>query len=421
VSRRTGIGSSRVDAARHAAFGAGLAALLALAPAFAAPVFAQANRDSMEAARQAERQAERDRQLEADKRRELEEIERQARQNREQAGKLQQQEKTEIGKLRRTERSLNSTRKRLGELQNRSRRLDQQLESTKIDLERAEISLASQRAKLARRLRNMYKQGAARELEWLLSTSTIPQVLARWDFLVMVAEQDRLLLDAVAVRKEDVVAAKQKLEVNLTEVQKNENRTAEQRRRLAGLQHERSQTVSRIKTQRQAYEAAAAELEKTARDIKRLLADLEARRKRGTKPYTGDFAKGKGELDWPVRGAVVGTFGPEKHPKWGTTTINNGIDIEAAIGTPVRAVAKARVDYTSEDYGTYGQMIILNHGDGYYTLYGHLSEISVSVGQEVAGGTTIGRVGDTGSLKGAVLHFEVREGGSALDPRGWLR
>lgn len=385
------------------------------------PLGAQVNRDSIEAVRQAERQAERDRQLEEQKRRELAEIERQARENREQAGKLQKQERTEITRLRRTERSLNDTRTRLRRLQSRGKQLDKQLESTRLDLERAEISLASQRAKLARRLRNMYKQGAARELEYLLSTSTIPQLLARWDFLVMVAEQDRLLLERVAARKEDVQSAKQKLEVNLDEVQKNENRTAAQRSRLTSLQKERSQTVSRIKTQREAYEAAAAELEKTARDIKRLLAELEARRKRGGVPYTGDFARGKGQLDWPVRGAVVGSFGPEKHPKWGTTTVNNGIDIQAAIGTPVRAVAKARVDYTSEDYGTYGQMIILNHGDGYYTLYGHLSEISVVVGQEVQAGATIGLVGDTGSLKGPVLHFEVREGGSALDPRGWLR
>lgn len=394
-----------------------VAALALAALAGAAPGGAQVNRDSIEAVRQAER----DRELEAQKRRELAEIERRARENREQAGKLQQQEKTEIGRLRRTERSLNDARKRLRNLQSRSRQLDKQLESTRVDLERAEISLASQRAKLGRRLRNMYKQGAARELEYLLSTSTIPQLLARWDFLVMVAEQDRLLLEAVTARKEDVQAAKQKLEVNLSEVQKNENRTARQRSQLTNLQKERSQTVSRIKTQRQAFEAAAAELEKTARDIKRLLAELEARRKRGGVPYTGDFAKGKGQLDWPVRGAVIGSFGPEKHPKWGTTTVNNGIDIQAAIGTPVRAVGKARVDYTSEDYGTYGQMIILNHGDGYYTLYGHLSEISVAVGQEVQAGATIGLVGDTGSLKGPVLHFEVREGGSALDPRGWLR
>ena len=102
-------------------------------------------------------------------------------------------------------------------------------------------------------------------------------------------------------------------------------------------------------------------------------------------------------------------------------TPNNGVDIEAVVGTPVRAVARARVEYISEDYGTYGQMIILNHGDGYFTLYGHLSEIDVTVGQEVEAGKQIARSGDSGSLKGPILHFEVRKGGTPLDPEQWLK
>ena len=119
---------------------------------------------------------------------------------------------------------------------------------------------------------------------------------------------------------------------------------------------------------------------------------------------------------------MVGHFGPEKHPRFGTVTLNNGIDIQAPAGTPVQSAGKGRVDYISEDYGTLGQIVVLNHGDGYYTLYGHLSEILVAQGQEVRPGQPIGRVGDSGtSLKGTVLHFELRKGGAALDPVDWLK
>ena len=139
-------------------------------------------------------------------------------------------------------------------------------------------------------------------------------------------------------------------------------------------------------------------------------------------PYTGDFAKGQGSLDWPVRGTLVGRFGPEKHPRFNTVIMNNGIDIESTAGTPVRAVAKGRVDFTNEDYSSFGQVVIVNHGDGYYTLYAHLSEILVRQGEEVQSGQTIGKVGDSGtSLKGTVLHFEVRKGSAALDPESWLK
>lgn len=386
---------------------AGFAVLLVL---IAGPVLAQNDAADKE----------RERQLEAQKRRELAEIERQAKEKREAAGKLKGQETKAIGDLRKTEKSLNTTRGRLRNLQRQRKKLDGELQATQVDLERAQIALDQQRAKLATRLRNMYKQGAARELEYLLSTSTIPQLLARWDFLVMVAEQDRLLLEDVQRRKEDVQSSKQKLEINLGKVAQNENTTAAERKRLASLQRRRSNQVERIKSEREAYEAAAEELERTARQIKELLAQLERQRRQGL-PFVGQFAEGRGQLAWPVQGQLVGRFGNEKHPKWGTTTVNNGVDIQAAMGTPVRAVARARVEYTSEDFGTYGQMIILNHGDGYYTLYGHLSEIGVTQGQEIDSGTVIGRVGDTGSLKGTVLHFEVRQGGTALNPQDWLQ
>jgi septal ring factor EnvC (AmiA/AmiB activator) len=369
--------------------------------------------------------------LEAAKRRELDEVKRLARENREAASRLKGRETEEITRLHRTERELNITRKRLRALQQKRSSLGQQLEVTRADLQRSILTLQQRQAKLALRMRNLYKFGAGRELEFLLSPRSFGQLLARWDFLVMVTEQDRVMLDDVREQKTAVEATQQRLQTNLTAIQRNAQKTTAENRRLGALRTERQGTVRTIQTQREAFDAAAAELEKTARSIQRLLVDLERRRKaeadrakaegRNPQPYSGDFAKGEGSLEWPVRGPLVGHMGTETHPKWGTVTPNNGIDIQVAIGTAVHAVAKARVEYTSEDYGTYGQMIILNHGDGFFTLYGHLSQISVSVGAEVVPGQTIGSSGDSGSLKGPILHFEVRKGGTPLNPEDWLR
>lgn len=355
----------------------------------------------------------------AAKRRELEEIQRQAREKRAAATKLKGQESKAITQLKRTERALGLTQRRLTDLQRRRQRLDAQLDVTRVDLQRNLGKLGDQREKLGRRLRALYKFGPARELEFLLSTQSFGQLLARWDFLVMVAQQDRFLMESIRDRKEVVETLERRLEGHLTQVQRTARQTTSENRRLSAQRAAKQGTIREIQTQREAYEAAAAELERTASSIKGLLARLE--QKRQSAPYTGDFAKGQGSIDWPLRGEVIGRFGPERHPKYNVVTPNNGVDIAAAIGTSVRAVAKGRVDYTSEDYGTYGQMIILNHGDSYYTLYGHLSAIAVSVGQEVTAGAVIGRSGDTGSLKGAILHFEVRRGGTALNPMDWLR
>ena len=368
--------------------------------------------------------------LETTQRAELERVRRAAAEKRAAASRLKGQETQALGQLRRTERELNQTRRRLRTLQNRHSSLDTQLRSTRVDLERSIVALNDRRARLAKRLRNLYKRGPARDLEFLLSPRSFAQLLARWDFLVMVAEQDRVLMEDVKSRKQQVEVTEGRLETNLTEIQRTSKRTTAENDRLATLRRARATSVSQIKTQRESYEEAAAELERTARAIQSLLARLERQRReesdkaksqgRVPQPYTGNFAQGQGRLPWPVRGSVVGRFGPETHPKWGTTTLNNGIDIEAPVGTAVRAVAKGRVDYTSEDFSMYGKIIVVNHGDGYYTLYGHLSDIMTSVGQEVASGQTIARSGDTGSLKGPILHFEVRKGASSLNPQSWL-
>jgi len=369
--------------------------------------------------------------LESAKRAELEEIRRQAREKRDAATRLKGQESQAMGQLRRTERQLNLTRKRLSQLRRRRQNLDLQLEVTRLDLQRNLQALSEQRARLGRRLRSMYKLGPAGELEYLLSTQSFAQLLTRWDFLVMVAEQDRQLLVDVTNRKETVETLQHRLQGHLDQVQATALQTTTENRRLAAQRSARRGTVREIQTQREAFEAAAAELEKTARAIQGLLAHLERKRReeadraraqgQPVTPYSSDFARGQGALDWPLRGEVVGRFGPERNPRFNVVTPNNGIDIAAPIGTAVRAVAKGRVDYTAEDYGTYGQIVILNHGDSYYTLYAHLSEILVSVGQQVTSGQVIGRSGDTGSLKGAVLHFEVRRGGTALNPQDWLQ
>jgi septal ring factor EnvC (AmiA/AmiB activator) len=346
--------------------------------------------------------------------------------------RLKGKETKALGQLRRTQREFGLTRRRLRTLQNRRSALGQQLGVTRATLQQTLLTLEQQKAKLARRLRNMYKAGVERELEFLLSTDSFAQLLARWDFVVMVAEQDRLLLEDIQGKKEQVQATQQQLEANLGETRDNEQQAAAQNRRLGQLTTQREQQVAQIRTERKTYEAAAAELEKTAKDIQRLLARLERQRQtedqkrraggRVSEPYTGDFARARKRLDWPVEGSVVGRFGPERHPRFGTTTLNNGIDIAAAAGTAVRAVARGRVDFTSDDFAAFGQVIVVNHGNGYYTLYGHLSEILVKQEQEVTAAQTIGRVGDSGtSLKGTVLHFEVRNGGSALDPEDWLK
>jgi murein hydrolase activator len=107
------------------------------------------------------------------------------------------------------------------------------------------------------------------------------------------------------------------------------------------------------------------------------------------------------------------------HPRYGTRVPQNGIDITAPLGTPVRAVAAGSVVYVDWLPG-YGRTVILDHGGGFYTLYAHASSVAVHRGDRVVEGQTIAGVGDTDSIRGPCLHFEVRQGEKALNPREWL-
>jgi murein DD-endopeptidase MepM/ murein hydrolase activator NlpD len=117
---------------------------------------------------------------------------------------------------------------------------------------------------------------------------------------------------------------------------------------------------------------------------------------------------------------VVTAFGAQVHPRFGTRTFRNGVDIAAAEGRAVSAVHPGQVIYTGWFKG-YGNLVIVDHGAEYYTLYAHLADIAVDEGDDVRQGQRIGTVGDTGSLDGPRLYFEVRHQGKPLDPEQWLR
>jgi murein hydrolase activator len=128
----------------------------------------------------------------------------------------------------------------------------------------------------------------------------------------------------------------------------------------------------------------------------------------------------RGQLPWPIDGRIMEGFGRQVHPRFGTETFRHGVEIEGAEGALIRAVYGGTVLYRGWLKG-YGNLVILDHGAGYYTLYGHASDLLVDEGDSVRVGQGIARVGDTGSLAGPRLYFEVRYQGRPEDPREWLK
>ena len=360
-------------------------------------------------------------------RRELESLRQELDQRRERSKELKGKEKNLLGQLRETEKNLQLTMRYLNALQKRERVLQGDLGDATSELARTAVQLETERRRLGWRLREIYKRGRSWELEHVLTARSFGELVARTYYMARVAKEDRSRMLLTQARRVEVQDNKTRLEVRKREIDRLQSETDRERRALANLTGERRRLLQRIRSDSKSNEQASAELERARKRILSLIETLERQRiarergaPSGEVPLLGDFGRNRGRLPWPANGKVARGFGQQTNARFGTKTFNSGIDISATFGTPITAVSKGRVEYVNWLEG-YGKCVILNHGGAYYTLYAHASEITVPVGKEVAAGETIGRVGDTGSTSGTVLHFEIRRGKEALNPLEWFR
>jgi septal ring factor EnvC (AmiA/AmiB activator) len=196
--------------------------------------------------------------------------------------------------------------------------------------------------------------------------------------------------------------------------------------------------LGKVRLDRKGYESSLKELQVNASKLQAMinrLNDLSRRRASSRQEKPGGrlkplaelppvpdrgFASQKGRMSLPVRGEIIESYGKHKHPEFNSYTFSKGISISASSGTEIKAIYEGTVIFADYFKG-FGNMMVLDHGGGYFTLYAHASRLSKKVGSEVARHETIGSVGDVDSTKGSMLYFEVRHQGKPVDPAGWVR
>lgn len=293
------------------------------------------------------------------------------------------------------------------------------------EAEELDRSLDSRREVLRRRAVALYRwQRAGSPLILLSGADSLGSILQRARYFKVTLSYDQRLLGQMrdesqrrARLREELSAMKaelddQKQAIGVARAAVREE-AAKKRILLASLRREK---VSRSKRLRE-MEAAAARLEKMLENISRRA--LVKPKDAPVIPPTGMGLDAlRGRLDWPVKGAVSAPFGKFRHPEFAADIVRKGIDIDAAPGEAIRAVEQGRVVYASQFSG-YGNMMIVDHGERYYTIYGHLAELLKKNGDEVGRGEVLGRMGD--SPGGAKLYFEMRKDGRSVDPLAWLK
>ena len=358
----------------------------------------------------------------------LEALKAEAKAKRDQARQFAREEKGVMEGLKQAEEALAATQRYIRKLDEGMALVRGQIERAVTDLSWAQDELVTRRAELRRRLRYSYVHKKVHALEVIFSADSFPNLLQRGAFLNRVFQEDRRLIGNVSKREAEVRQRLNRLNRHRGELKVLQAEKDEEKKQYQALKQDRTRALTRVTSQKKAFEKTARELEEAAEQLEGVLSELERKRKESLRRRNpvlieldrNDFGNNRGRLPWPVDGEVVTKFGRQKHPKYGTEIISNGVDIAARTGTPVRSVGDGVVDLVKWLPG-YGETVIINHGLGYYTIYGHLSSHSVGVGDRVEPGQLLGTVGNTASLKGPILHFEVRQGGSAQNPMIWLR
>jgi septal ring factor EnvC (AmiA/AmiB activator) len=292
------------------------------------------------------------------------------------------------------------------------------LEYSHRDLELAEVALQGSKELLNTRLRSIYKFGRGQVMEVLLTSKTFADLAKRVYYLTMVADYDLRIMGDYTEQVESKRVLVAYIEGKKERIDAVESEVRSEADNLRLRKEERDGLMAQLKEKRYYYENLARELEVASRNLEAVIGALESRVEALADADT-TFEGRMGTLMWPCDGEVISEYGMETHPRFGTIIKNNGVDIRTTPGSKVRAVAAGEVSFAGPLTG-FGNCIIIGHGDGFYTLYGHLESLLVTRGYRVGEGAAIGYIGETSTPEGAVLHFEIRKGKAPLDPTRWF-
>ena len=312
------------------------------------------------------------------------------------------------------------------------------LDRTGREIHRVTEEANRKRSEIERRLASLYKAGELGALRMFFSAESFPQLAENIRYMKSILENDKRIfveynqkIDQLKMLKGDLERDALKKERIMTGIEQKKREIEEEKSKKAAY-------LGKVRQDRKSYEVSLKELQVNASRLQTMITRLEAlsRRKLSSRhekpgakqkplaelPPVPDrgFGSQKGRMSLPVRGEVIESYGKHKHPEFNSFTYSKGLSISAPSGTDIKAIYEGTVIF-AEYFKGFGNMMVVDHGGGYFSLYAHASRLAKKVGAEVARHETIGAVGDVDSNKGSILYFEIRHQGKPVDPAGWVR
>jgi septal ring factor EnvC (AmiA/AmiB activator) len=334
-------------------------------------------------------------------------------------GSLDQKQTTLLGELHKLEIQIRVSREELELLKLQLDRGYREIDDLLKQIQALETSIQELRPYLASRSVSLYKLGRLSYVRLLLSVEEPRELTRAYRYISRLAHADGEKIGRFITDQSALEESKSKLVARTKDMLEVRNQLEATTQTLERRKATKETLLGEIDTRREMAQTLVFELEEARGKLEGLMTQLV----RGELPSEGPvflpIRLFRGELGWPVEGRVATHFGKQFHPRFRTVTVQNGIEIEAPSLAPVGAVYDGHVVFASWFQG-YGKLLIIGHPGNVYSLYGHLYEIKVKEGDVVNRGDEVGWVGDTGSLSGPSLYFEIREDGRPVDPEAWL-
>jgi septal ring factor EnvC (AmiA/AmiB activator) len=291
------------------------------------------------------------------------------------------------------------------------------ISSTAIQIEKIQRSLERQKNWIRRKLRAMNRVGYGGDaLTQVLSAEDMTQLMRTWKYLEQITLYEHKVLQTYRENLQKLETEQKKLEGLRVEFKVRQDKVKSTEAELAEKKKEKETILRSVRTEKATRQKMIAELKEASRKMLEII-----QQSTKTDGYEGKgFDQLKGKLLWPADGKIAIPYGTHKDPQFDTPVFRNGIHIQTDSSADARAVYGGKVIF-AEWFKGFGQLVIINHGSGYHTLYGNLAEIFSKVGDIIKENQVIGKVGTSGVLNAQGIYFEIRYKGKPLDPSQWLK
>lgn len=348
---------------------------------------------------------------------EYKKIQKEIKEHKEKIRKAERRESSILSELERTDRELGIIEAEFRKYRKKLMDNEREISRVESEISKSRKSMEQQKEWIKRKLRAMHRNRYPSEVVILLSgTDDLSSFMRRWKYLQYISSHENKLLLDYRKKLENLNIKERQLLALKADLMRNEAKIRSDEEELEKKKKEKEIILASVRNEKSSYEKMLKELKEASRRLLNIIRESEKSDTYSAKGFTAL----KGKLPWPVEGRVAIPYGSQKDPIFNTPIFRSGIFIQAGEDLYAKAVHTGKVVF-AEWFKGYGQLMIVNHGDGYHTLYGSLSEIFSKVGDIINSGQIIGRIGNSGIVDVPGLYFELRYKGKPLDPLQWLK